>query len=85
MHVELDKQLEEFVDKLVSSGRYGSKSDVLRDGLRLIREREDRLEILDTAIRSGLTDADTGRVKPAAEVFDRLEAKYRGMAGTGVR
>jgi antitoxin ParD1/3/4 len=72
--------LEGFVTELVKTGRYNSKSEVLREGVRLVQEREARLAALDASIRRGLGDAEAGRVKPAAEAFDRLEAKYRAMA-----
>lgn len=72
--------LEPDVTNLTKSGHYHSKSEVLREGIRLIRRREARLATLDAAIARGVADADAGRVKPAAEVFDRLEAKYRAMA-----
>lgn len=36
---ELGQQLEAYVAKLVESGRYGSKSEVLREGVRLIQDR----------------------------------------------
>jgi len=78
--VDLGKPLEKFVDRLVKSGRYNSKSEVLREGVRLIHERESRLAALDASIARGIADADAGRVKPASQVFDRLEAKYRAMA-----
>jgi antitoxin ParD1/3/4 len=78
--VDLGNQLEAFVTNLVKSGRYHSKSEVLREGVRLIQEREARLAALDAAIARGIADANAGRVKPAAEVFDRLEAKYRAVA-----
>ncbi|MBN9088625.1 MAG: type II toxin-antitoxin system ParD family antitoxin [Reyranella sp.] len=77
--VDLGRQLEKFVSSLVSSGRYNSKSEVLRDGLRLLVEREKRLAALDTAIVRGRADIRAGRAKPAEEVFDRLEAQYRAM------
>jgi putative addiction module CopG family antidote len=38
--VELGEELEAFVDKLVASGRYSSKSEVLREGVRIIQGRE---------------------------------------------
>jgi antitoxin ParD1/3/4 len=74
---DLGKTLETFVNKLVATGRYHSKSEVLREGVRLIQERETRLAALDASIARGVADADTGRVKPASEVFDRLEAKLK--------
>lgn len=76
---DLGQPLEMFVSALVATGRYNSKSEVLREGVRLIQEREVRLAALDASIARGLTDADAGRTRPAEEVFDRLEAKYRAM------
>jgi antitoxin ParD1/3/4 len=75
--VDLGTRLEKFVERLVKSGRYNSKSEVLREGIRLIQERETRLAAVDLAIARGLADVKAGRVKPLDEVFHRLEAKYR--------
>ena len=73
---DLGEQLEGVVENLVRNGRYNSKSEVLREGVRLVQERETRLA-LDAAIARGIADADAGRIKPAEEVFARLEARYR--------
>ncbi|MBJ2151580.1 type II toxin-antitoxin system ParD family antitoxin [Paracoccus sp. IB05] len=78
---DLGTQLESFVAKLVETGRYNSKSEVLREGIRLIQEREARLAVLDQAITRGLAEAEAGRVTPAREVFARLEAKYQVRGG----
>ena len=77
---ELGKQLESYIQQLVDTGRYGSKSEVLREGVRLIQDRETRLAALDASIMRGIADADAGRTKSASDVFDRLEAKYSAMA-----
>ena len=77
--VELGK-LEDVVDRLVASGRYNSKSEVLREGVRLVEEREKRLEALDAALAKGLDDVEAGRVKPLREVAERLISKYQRMA-----
>jgi antitoxin ParD1/3/4 len=77
--VELGK-LEEVVDRLVASGRYNSKSEVLREGVRLVEEREKHLQALDAALAKGLADIEAGRVKPLREVTERLIAKYQKMA-----
>jgi antitoxin ParD1/3/4 len=76
---DLGQTLEAFVARLVATGRYNSKSEVLREGVRLIQEREARLAALDTALARGLADAEAGRTAPAAAVFDRLEGKYRAQ------
>lgn len=81
--VDLGEQLERFVSQMVTSGRYNSKSEVLREGVRLIQDRETRLAALDASIARGLAEAHTGVTKPADAVFDRLEAKYRAMAQRG--
>jgi antitoxin ParD1/3/4 len=76
---DLGLQLENFVTRLVEAGRYNSKSEVLREGIRLIQERETRLSVLDQALSRGIADADAGRAKPLADVAARLEAKYQAM------
>jgi len=77
---DLGKQLESYIQTLVDAGRYGSKSEVLREGVRLIQDRETKLAALDASITRVIADADAGRTTPASEVFARLEDKYRAMA-----
>ena len=76
---ELGPQLESLITRLVESGRYGSKSEVLREGVRLIQERERRLETLDALLATSLAEAEAeaGLGQPAEAVFDNLERKYR--------
>lgn len=76
---DLGPKLEEFVAELVANGRYNSKSEVLREGVRLIQDREARLAAFDAAIMRGIEDIEAGRTKPADEVFERLKAKYQLM------
>ncbi|TCG04834.1 addiction module antitoxin [Paraburkholderia steynii] len=74
---DLGQQLESYVAALVETGRYGSKSEVLREGVRLIQDREAQLAALDASLAIAIANADEGRRKPAQEVFGRLKAKYR--------
>jgi antitoxin ParD1/3/4 len=69
---DLGTQLEQFVAQLVATGRYNSKSEVLREGVRLVQEREAKLAALDGAIARGLADAEAGRLVPAKDGFDGL-------------
>ncbi len=75
---DLGPKLESFVAKRVETGRYNLKSEVLREGIRLIQEREARMAVLDQALARGMADDDAGRVKPLADVISRLERKYDG-------
>jgi antitoxin ParD1/3/4 len=71
--------LEGTVRRLVESGRYNSRSEVIREGIRLVDEREKRLAVLDAALERGLADADAGRVHSASEVFGELRARYAAL------
>ena len=75
--VDLGNQLETFVTRLVKTGRYNSRSEILREGVRLIHERETRLAVLDASIARGIADADAGRVHGIDDVVARLEARAR--------
>ena len=79
----LGDRLESYVTELVKSGRYQSRSEVLREGVRLVEEREKRLAALDAALAIGIADADAGRVTPLEEVSKRLIAKYDAMDRAG--
>lgn len=77
----LGKHLEDYVADLVRTGRYNSRSEVLREGVRLVEEREKRLMALDAAIARSLDDAGAGRVRSVDDVAARLAEKYGRMAG----
>jgi antitoxin ParD1/3/4 len=75
----LGSHFEAFMNDLIASGRYGSKSEILRDGLRAIEEREARRQAELEALRKDIDKGLSGPGRSAAEVFDRLEAKYEAM------
>lgn len=81
--VDLGGNLEDVVTRLVKSGRYNSRSEILREGVRLVQERESRLAALDASIMRGLADADAGRVHDLNAVAEALDARYAAMAKTG--
>lgn len=51
--VSLGDHFEEFIGSQIESGRYGSASEVVRAGLRLLETAESRLEVLRHALREG--------------------------------
>ena len=51
--VTLGEHFEQIIEKSIASGRYASASEVIREGLRLVDEREQNLSILRGAIEAG--------------------------------
>lgn len=80
---DLGNHLEEYVTELVTKGRYNSKSEVLREGVRLVQEREKRLEALDAALARGVEDVRAGRTMQLDEAFDRLRREL-GLGQRGI-
>jgi len=64
-NVVLTDHQTDFLERLVTSGRYQNASEVLREGLRLVETQEAeakaRLQALREAARVGVEDADAGR------------------------
>ena len=66
MNVSIGARWENFIADIVGQGRYGSASEVVREGLRLVEEREAKLialrETLDASLaRGGSHSADDVR------------------------
>jgi antitoxin ParD1/3/4 len=77
----IGQHFEVFVKQQLESGRYISASEVVREALRLMEEREELRTVQLDNIRQQLqAGIDSGPGLPADEVFDRLEAKYRAAS-----
>ncbi len=77
---DLGATLEKVVNDLVENGRYNSKSEVLREGVRLVQEREARLRELDAMLAAGQADIDAGRTKSLEEVMANVRQHIAGLA-----
>jgi len=73
MNVSLTPELERFIADQVEAGRYRSESEVVRDALRLLQEkeaeREARLDALRKAVGVGLVELERGEGLNAEDVF----------------
>src|SRR3990170_3661863 len=80
MNVSLGDRWETFVSNIVKRGRYGSASEVVREGLRLVEEREEKLKALRAMLDKSL--ADDGEATEQ-DIDAALEAKAEQLAKEG--
>jgi antitoxin ParD1/3/4 len=76
----IGKHFEELIEGLIESGRYSTASEIMREGLRLVEEREERrkakLEALRAEIQRGL-DSGPAEEVDIAEMIDAVKARGR--------
>jgi antitoxin ParD1/3/4 len=82
MNISLTREFENYVTQKVESGLYHSASEVIRDGLRLLKQRDElhqsRLAELRKDIAVGIDQADRGQVQPFnEETTARVKARGR--------
>ncbi|CAN5472205.1 hypothetical protein BH10PSE7_BH10PSE7_14530 [soil metagenome] len=77
----IDERSAKLIERLVESGRFQSRNEVVREGLLLLEAREEELEAeverFHVAVQEGI---DSGDYKPADVVFKELREKYEKMA-----
>ena len=76
--ISLGGHFSSFVDRQLTQGRYGSASEVVRAGLRLLEEHELKVE----ALRAALVE---GEERGPSRIFDRdaFFARMRGKPADG--
>ena len=83
MNVSLTPELEQIVSFKVESGLYNSASEVVREGLRLLQQRDQmremKLEVLRTEIQKGIDDLEAGRVRDGGEVMAEFKDRLVNM------
>ena len=84
--VALGNHFETFIREQLQSGRFNDASEIVRAGLRLLEESEQRKQLELEALRAEIAAGRASGVgKPADEVFARLEAKYTAQAAAQPR
>ena len=82
MNVSLPAGLARFVEAAVDSGEYGTASEVVRDGLRLLQQRRAahaaRLEALRREVAGGFADIEAGRISDRSidDIAAGVEAEF---------
>lgn len=81
MNVSLTPELDRFVADKVSSGRYTSASEVVREALRLLEQqdqtREARIEAFNKELDARIAAADRGEFVDPQAARERLQRKVR--------
>ena len=76
----IGSHFETLIQRLLEGGRYSTASEVIRDGLRLVEERETlrqaKLEALRAEIRKGL-DSGPAQESDIAETIDNVKVRGR--------
>ena len=89
MNVNLTPELERAVREKVDSGLYNSASEVVREALRLMKERDAlqqiRLEELRKEIRAGIAQADRGELSDLDIEQIKAEGRERLATPSGER
>jgi antitoxin ParD1/3/4 len=77
MNVHVGKRWEEFVDEMVKAGRYGSQSEIVREGLRLVEEREAKLKALQETIGASI---ERGGSNTTGQVREAVKARLASLS-----
>ena len=84
-NVNLTDHLDKFIDKRVKSGRFSNASEVVREGLRLLEQREKeekaRMKWLQEAAQVGIDDMNAGRyttLNSVQELRDFVDKIFEG-------
>ena len=80
MNVSLGERWEGFVDTVLKAGRYGSASEVVREGLRLVEEREAKLAALRETLNASI---ERGGECSDADVDTHLDTELTKLAAEG--
>ena len=73
--VSLGQHFASFIDAQVQGGRYGTASDVVRAGLRLLEEHETKVKALQDALNAGLQSGEP-RAFDSVAFLSRMHAQH---------
>ena len=77
MNVSLTVELERFVQRKVESGLYNNASEVVREGLRLLKEHDEIRLTWREQIERGWAQARAGQVVDGEEVFRKANQRLK--------
>ena len=76
--LDLSPDVEEIVQGILNTGRYGSEAEIIREAVSLLQQR-DRLR---AEMKGGIDELDRGERIRGEEIFDHLEKKIASFTDT---
>ena len=82
MNITLTPELEQLINEQVRTGMYRTANEVIREGLRLLKERDQRVEALRRDVRAGFEAVEHGEYsefdeRNIKELAERIKARGR--------
>ncbi|OAN53770.1 type II toxin-antitoxin system ParD family antitoxin [Magnetospirillum moscoviense] len=81
MNVSIGDRWEQFVEQAVKAGRYSSASEVVREGLRLVEEREAKLKALRATLDASIA---AGGEVTEDELDQAIAVRSEELKGKGI-
>lgn len=83
MNVSIGDRWERYIEELLATGRYASASEIMREGLRLVEEREQKLAALRETIEASIArggdnslEAVRGSVKSKLDNWEKKNKRH---------
>ena len=76
MNVSLTEHLDKFVGHQVETGRYRSASEVVREGLRLLEQREAQVQTIQNALDEGFASPIMDGPETMERIRNRIQKQY---------
>ena len=85
MAIQVPADIERAIRALVATGRFESEGDVMREAIRLLDRREQRIAEFRESIQNGLSAIERGEgIELTDDVWDRLDREARERIERGV-
>ncbi|MCG6120457.1 MAG: type II toxin-antitoxin system ParD family antitoxin [Blastomonas sp.] len=72
MNVSIGERWESYIEALLKDGRYGSASEIVREGLRLVEEREAKLAALRETIEAAIAEGGEHTIEEVDAYLDKV-------------
>ncbi len=76
MNVSLTEHLDKFIGQQVETGRYRSASEVVREGLRLLEQREAQVQAVQDALDEGFASLLTDGLEAMKRIRNRIQEQH---------